>query len=89
MARRKETLLLKSVEMAKARTEMVMRIVAEQSASGIPTTARLKPDVILAAEHYRWLKHLLEHDKLPPEAYIKLNVAEEAEDGKGITVHGG
>ena len=62
-ARRKELLLTRALDLAQARTEMVMRIAKETGA-----TATIRDSVFLAEGYFRWLSHLMDHGKLPSDA---------------------
>jgi hypothetical protein len=65
-ARRKELLLSKAIELAEARTQLVLRLVEK---TGKPGT--FQDAVILAEGYYQWLLHLLSHGRLPDDPRIK------------------
>jgi hypothetical protein len=62
-ARRRELLLTRALDLAQARTEMVLRVAKE---TGV--TATIRDSVFLAEGYFQWLSHLMDHGKLPPEA---------------------
>jgi hypothetical protein len=62
-ARREELLLVKALEVAKARNEVMVRQ-AERLASGM-----IVPDMVFSAEvYFRWLECLMKTGKFPPDA---------------------
>jgi hypothetical protein len=64
-ARRQELLLSKAIELAKGRTEMVLRLVEKTGGR-----ASFQDDIILAEGYYQWLLHLLNHGRLPDDPRI-------------------
>jgi hypothetical protein len=64
-ARRRELLLVQSIELARSRTRMMIDI-AEKT--GRPLT--LIDDVIVAANYHKLLSHLFDHGHLPPDAKL-------------------
>ncbi len=63
-ARRRELLLARALDLAKARTEFIMRTADKTGA-----TATLRDDIFLAEGYFRWLSHLMDHGELPAEAH--------------------
>jgi hypothetical protein len=65
-ARRRELLLARALDLAKARTEFNLKM-ADKTGESI----ELQDDIMLAEEYFAWLSHLMDHGKLPPEAKAK------------------
>ncbi|MBN1517167.1 hypothetical protein JXA32_11450 [Candidatus Sumerlaeota bacterium] len=62
-ARRRELLLAKSIDLAFARREFVLKIAKEMGQD-----VRFKDDISIAAGYFRALEHLMDHSSLPEEA---------------------
>ncbi|HUG00627.1 MAG TPA: hypothetical protein VML95_02055 [Longimicrobiales bacterium] len=63
-ARRDELVFQKALEMAIRRTDVIMQVLEQQPGR----VAIIHDDVVTAASYYQWLKSLLEHGQLPPDA---------------------
>jgi hypothetical protein len=65
-AQRRSLLVEKSIELAKAKIEMTMRV-AEASGRG----ANLYDPIVLAERYFGWLEHLEKHGRLPSDPKLK------------------
>jgi hypothetical protein len=62
-SRREELLLTKAIEMAQSRVATVLQ-------SGFQ--GKIMPEIEMAQQYHRYLKHLLEHGKLPEDYQSKM-----------------
>ena len=63
-ARRKELLFTRAFQLAKDRTELIKEVASKTGGE-----AKLRDNVFLAKEYYKWLEHFYDSGDLPAEAY--------------------